>query len=111
MSGRVFRIREEGEGRRIRVSHRWLAPRPKARPSGQELLLRLLDLRIRGEADGEAYLELLREYVERASREGIDAAKLEAYIERLEMLGDEETLREVRPLMDARGGGRHGQEE
>ena len=113
MSGRVFRIREEGEGQRVRVSHRWLAPKPRARPSSQELLLRLLDLRIRGEADGEAYLELLREYVERASREGVDAARLRPYIERLEMLGDEETLREVRPLtrMDAGGGGRHGQEE
>lgn len=99
MSRRVFRIREEAEPK-VRITHRMLAGRPeppRPRPTDQELLFRLLDLRIRGEAGGEAYLELLREYVERASRTGIDAARLEAYVERLEMLGDEETLREVRP--------------
>ena len=104
----MFRIREEGGEPRIRISHRWLAVRPgppKTKPSDQELLFRLLDLRIRGEAraDGEAYLELLREYVDRASKTGIDAERLREYVRRLELLGDEETLREVRALVKNAG--------
>ena len=49
VSRRVFRIREEDGEPRIRISHRWLVVRPeppKTKPSDQELLFRLLDLRI-----------------------------------------------------------------
>jgi hypothetical protein len=102
VSRRVFRIREEAEPK-VRITHRMLAGRPeppRARPTDQELLLRLLDLRIRGEAGGEAYLELLREYVEKASRTGIDVNRLGEYIKKLEALGDEETLKEVEGILE-----------
>ena len=110
VSRRVFRIREEDGEPRIRISHRWLVVRPeppKTKPSDQELLFRLLDLRIGGEVGGEAYLELLKEYVERAARTGIDADRLSEYIRKLELLGDEGTLREIRTLAK-NAGRRHG---
>jgi hypothetical protein len=82
--------------------HRWLVAKPKppkAKLSDQELLFRLLDLRLRGEANGEAYLELLKEYIERVSRAEIDVNRLGEYIKKLELLGDGETLREIRRLV------------
>lgn len=103
MSRRIFRIRREEAEPEIRMVHRWLVAKPeppKAKLSDQELLFRLLDLRLRGEANGEAYLELLREYIERVSRAEIDVVnRLGEYIKKLELLGDGETLREIRRLV------------
>lgn len=102
MSRRIFRIRREEAEPEIRMVHRWLVTKPKppkAKLSDQELLFRLLDLRLRGEANGEAYLELLREYIERVSRAEIDVNRLGEYIKKLELLGDGETLREIRRLV------------
>ncbi len=103
MSRRIFRIRREEAEPEIRIVHRWLVAKPeppKAKLSDQELLFRLLDLRLRGEANGEAYLELLREYIERVSRAEIDVVnRLGEYIKKLELLGDGETLREIRMLV------------
>jgi hypothetical protein len=103
MSRRVFRIRgEEGEEAPLKIVYRSVKrPEPsKAKPTDQELLFRLLDLRIRGEADGEAYFDLLREYLEKASRTGIDAERLREYAGKLEALGDGETLREVERILE-----------
>jgi len=47
------------------------------------------------EADGEAYFELLREYLERDWRAGLDIDRLREYLMRIEVLGDDGTLREV----------------
>jgi len=103
VSRRIFRIRREEAEPEIRIVHRWLVTKPKspkAKLSDQELLFRLLDLRLRGEANGEAYLELLREYIERVSRAEIDVVnRLGEYIKKLELLGDGETLREIRRLV------------
>jgi hypothetical protein len=103
VSRRIFRIRREEAEPEIRMVHRWLVTNPKppkAKLSDQELLFRLLDLRLRGEANGEAYLELLREYIERVSRAEIDVVnRLGEYIKKLELLGDGETLREIRRLV------------
>ena len=103
MSRRIFRIRREEAEPEIRIVHRWLVTKPKppkAKLSDQELLFRLLDLRLKGEANGEAYLELLREYIERVSRAEIDVVnRLGEYIKKLELLGDGETLREIRMLV------------
>jgi hypothetical protein len=103
VSRRIFRIRREEAEPEIRMVHRWLVTKPKppkAKLSDQELLFRLLDLRLRGEANGEAYLELLREYIERVSRAEIDVVnRLGEYIKKLELLGDGETLREIRRLV------------
>lgn len=103
MSRRIFRIRREEAEPEIRMVHRWLVTKPKppkAKLSDQELLFRLLDLRLKGEANGEAYLELLREYIERVSRAEIDVVnRLGEYIKKLELLGDGETLREIRRLV------------
>jgi hypothetical protein len=103
VSRRIFRIRREEAEPEIRMVHRWLVTKPKppkAKLSDQELLFRLLDLRLKGEANGEAYLELLREYIERVSRAEIDVVnRLGEYIKKLELLGDGETLREIRRLV------------
>jgi len=103
VSRRIFRIRREEAEPEIRIVHRWLVTKPKppkAKLSDQELLFRLLDLRLKGEANGEAYLELLREYIERVSRAEIDVVnRLGEYIKKLELLGDGETLREIRMLV------------
>jgi hypothetical protein len=103
VSRRIFRIRREEAEPEIRIVHRWLVTKPKppkAKLSDQELLFRLLDLRLKGEANGEAYLELLREYIERVSRAEIDVVnRLGEYIKKLELLGDGETLREIRRLV------------
>jgi hypothetical protein len=108
VSRRIFRIRREEAEPEIRMVHRWLVTKPKppkAKLSDQELLFRLLDLRLRGEANGEAYLELLREYIERVSRAEIDDVvnRLGEYLKKLELLGDGETLREIRRLVKGIG--------
>jgi len=91
---RVFRIRGEGKTQ-FKIFCRRGPGKSIAKPSDQDLLFRLLELRVRKEADGEAYFDLLREYLERALRAGLDMDRLREYLMRIEVLGDDETLREV----------------
>lgn len=92
---RVVRIRNEEEEMQFKIVCRRGLGKPKAKPTDQDLLFRLLELRLRREADGEAYFELLREYLERASRAGLDMDRLGEYLVWIRVLGDDETLREV----------------
>jgi len=99
----VFRIRGEEE-KPLKVVHRKTMVRAQTRLSSQELLFKLIELRIRKEVDGEAYLELLKEYAERAVKTGLDMEKLREYISRLELLGDIDTLNVLRGYEGVREG-------
>jgi len=107
---RVFRIRGEEE-KPFKIVYRRRLERHKAKPTDQELLFRLLELRVRNEANGEAYLDLLREYLERASRTGLNMERLGEYLVRIMVLGDDETLREVENVRAVAGRNAQGRSE
>jgi hypothetical protein len=91
---RLIKIKEEEEEAPFKIAYRARQSRPpRPEPTSQELLFRLLDLRIKREVDGEAYFELLKEYLGRASRTGIDMDRLREYAKILKDMGDSETLR------------------
>ena len=92
----MFKIeRGNGEYKPLKIYRKTIE---RAKPSGQQLLLRLLELRLRNEADGEAYLELLEEYIDKASRENLDYEKLREYISRIELSRDYETVVKLKKL-------------
>jgi len=93
---RVLRIKEEEEEKPLKVVHRKTMATAQTKISSQELLFKLLELRVKNEVDGEAYFELLREYLERALRAGLDMEKLREYIGKLELIGDLDTLKVLR---------------
>jgi len=108
---RVFRIVGEEEKMRFKIVCRRGLGRAKAKPADQDLLFRLLELRVRNEAYGEAYFDLLREYLERASRAGLDMGRFKEYLMRIEVLGDDETLREVEKVWVVAGENAQGRDE
>jgi len=107
---KVFRMKLEGETH-FRIVYRRGPGKSIAKPSDRDLFFRLLELRIRREANGEAYFELLREYLERALRAGLDMERLREYMMRIEVLGDDETLKEVEKVWLVAGRCAHGREE
>ncbi|MCL7384012.1 MAG: hypothetical protein LZ174_06980 [Thaumarchaeota archaeon] len=103
---RIFRIKGEEEEASFKIAYRTRQSRPpRPEPTSQELLFRLLDLRIKREVDGEAFFELLKEYLGRASRTGIDMDRLREYAGRLRDLGDSETLKILESVEPGVGGG------
>ncbi len=95
----MFKIVGEDEEYKPLKIYRRRVEKAKPKPSGQQLLFRLLDLRLENKADGEAYFELLEEYMDKASRESlIDYEKLREYISKIELLRDYETLSKLKKL-------------
>ena len=93
----MFKIRgEEEEEAPFKIVYRRAMTSAQTKISSQELLFKLLELRVKNEVDGEAYFELLKEYYRRAVKTSLDMERFGEYIGKLELLGDLDTLKVLR---------------
>lgn len=95
---RTLRIKSEDEEYKPLKIYRKTVKEAKLKPSPQKLLFNLLELRIKNQVDGEAYFELLEEYLSRASKTSLDHEKLKGYISKIEAVGDYETLKLIKKI-------------